>query len=277
MPQSIIQIEHISKCFHKKTVLNDITLSINKGDSIAFLGNNGSGKSTLLKIISGLMTVSSGEIKYSKELKFQYIPEHFPKMNLTAKEYILHMGHIEGLTDRDLEEKMNHLFQAFFMENMINIPMKHLSKGTLQKVGVIQALLDKPDVILLDEPLSGQDIKSQKQFISSMKEWNKAGITILMSCHELFLVNQLSNQIYELKNGALEEKSEGVIAKEEYDTLIFLRTCDDHLLPKSVMDFVLKVDYDKETVILLVPPNISNDVIITMLQNNFRLRAMNHV
>lgn len=277
MQQSIIQIEHLSKNFNRKSVLKDITLCVNKGDSIAFLGNNGSGKSTLLKIISGLMTVSAGHIVYSKDLRFQYIPEHFPKTNLTAKEYILHMGHMEGVRDSEIHYKMDQLFQEFFMESMINIPMKHLSKGTLQKVGVIQALLNKPDVILLDEPLSGQDIKSQQQFISRMKEWNQEGVTILMSCHELFLVNQISNHVYELKNGVLIEKSKGVAVEEEYDTLRFLKKSDDLLIPTSVKEITMKVDYDKDSIILLVPSDKSNEVLLAMLQNNYRLRGMNHV
>ena len=86
---------------------------------------------------------------------------------------------------------------------MIHIKMKYLSKGTLQKVGVMQALLSKPDVLLLDEPLSGQDIDSQKVFIKKMNELRHDNVTIIMSCHEPDLIERISDTVYCVDKGKI--------------------------------------------------------------------------
>lgn len=222
------------------------------------------------------MNVTSGKVKHVTNLKFQYIPEHFPKLNITAREFIMHMGSMEGLRDSGITKKSNELFHLFFMESMIDIPMKHLSKGTLQKVGVIQALLAEPDVILLDEPLSGQDIQSQNQFISIIKDWNNRGITVLMSCHEIFLVNQLSKHIFEINNGSLTRKLISIPNHQENDVLIFLKEKNNVILPMEVQKLIRKVEINETEIILLVSENNSNEVILKMLQSNFKIRSMNH-
>lgn len=84
--------------------------------------------------------------------------------------------------------------------------MKKLSKGTLQKVVVIQALLDKPDVLLLDEPLSGQDKESQAVFVEKVNDFRAKGTTIFMSCHDDWLVKAISNKVYTFSNGSMIRK-----------------------------------------------------------------------
>ncbi len=94
---------------------------------------------------------------------FHYIPEHFPKTDLTVFQYLAAMGGIDGLDREEAKQRENRRIADIFME-----PMKHLSKGSLQKVGVIQALLKAPDILLSDEPLSGQDRPSPKVFIEKV-------------------------------------------------------------------------------------------------------------
>ena len=193
MDPVLISLNAISKYFGRKLILKDINLEITPQKAIAFLGPNGSGKSTLLKIIAGLTTISSGAVNYAPQLKIAYIPENFPKIDLTPAEFIRALGSIGGLTPEQVSTSMTDLFQAFQMDDMRDVPIKHLSKGTIQKVAVIQALLTTPDVLLLDEPLSGQDIQSQQLFIRMVQELQQQGAATVMSCHERFLVNQLAN------------------------------------------------------------------------------------
>ena len=101
-------------------------------------------------------------------------------------------------------KKVEQLIDEFFLGKMKHTKMRDMSKGSLQKVGVIQALMAPHDVILLDEPLSGQDTDSQEVFISKMNELKKQGVTIFMSCHEKKLMDELSDHIYTIKNGKLE-------------------------------------------------------------------------
>lgn len=193
---------------------------MSQGQSAAFTGHNGSGKSTLLRLIGGLTNPTSGRIQYVRPLKINYIPEHFPKMGITSRRYILHMGLLEGMKKKEIQEKSSELFGEFFMESMQDIPMKHLSKGTLQKVDVIQALLSRPDVLLLDEPLSRQAAGSQNVFIAKVRELNSHGVTILMSCHENFLINRISDRVYEIRDGCLNAIALDGGTLAEYDIVI---------------------------------------------------------
>ena len=85
----MITLDNIVKQYNKKMVLNGISMTIEQGQSIAFTGHNGCGKSTLLKIISGLVRPTSGKVEYERPFLFHYVPEHFPKMNLTAEQYLI--------------------------------------------------------------------------------------------------------------------------------------------------------------------------------------------
>lgn len=202
MEGSLITLVDICKKYNSTYILKDVNISIKKGESIVFVGHNGTGKSTLLKMISGLVKPTEGHIDCNPQnLLFHYIPEHFPKFNMTAQEYIEHMCRIDGLYDQQQKEHAFQLFSDFFMESMIDIPMKHLSKGSLQKVGVIQALLCQPDVLLLDEPLSGQDTDSQNVFIDKMNEFRANHTTLIMSCHENNLIRKISDTIYQIHDG----------------------------------------------------------------------------
>jgi ABC-type multidrug transport system ATPase subunit len=271
---AIISLSNISKKFGRNEVLSNINLTIQKGQSIAFVGNNGSGKSTLLKIVCGLTNPTSGEVKCAKRLKFNYVPEHFPKMSITVKQYLTHMGLIEGMPENKVQEGIQELLKSFFMEQMTDSQMKHLSKGSLQKVAVIQALLSKPDVLLLDEPLSGQDVKSQRKFISMVKELNEQGVAILMSCHEMFLVNQLSSEAYEIKNMQLEPLDVTKYTDYDYDILSFEKPEMEANIPAVITEMIHKLDDNEGEIRMVVPREDSNQILMQMLQKGFKLRAM---
>jgi len=201
--KEIIRIEGLSKSYNFKTVLDRLDLSIYESQSIAFVGHNGCGKSTLLKLTARLIRPDRGQVVHRKKLLFHYVPEHFPKMNITARQYLTSMGLLDGLTAAEINEKIEELSAELFMADMISKPMKNLSRGTLQKVGVIQALLSKPQLLLLDEPLSGQDMDSQAVFIDKVNELRKQGVTVLMSCHEQHLIERVSDTVYRIENGRI--------------------------------------------------------------------------
>ncbi|HML48474.1 MAG TPA: ABC transporter ATP-binding protein, partial [Clostridia bacterium] len=192
MAEWVIRAQSISKAYGGRTLFHGIDLDIPRGRAIAFVGHNGTGKTTLLKLLAGLVAPSAGRVVRVEGLSTGYVPEHFPKMNLTALQYLRAMGGIEGLSGQEAGERSLALLRSFFMESMADVPMKHLSKGSLQKVGVAQALLRTPDVLLLDEPLSGQDADSQRVFVRRVKALIQGGTTVLLSCHEPFLVRRLA-------------------------------------------------------------------------------------
>lgn len=199
--EKLITLENVTKKYGGEIIIDSVSHTFYKGESIAFYGHNGCGKSTMLKLISGIIPISGGKLLYHEKLRFSYVPEKFAGMELEMIDYLRGVERMEGVepavTDRLIED--------FFLESMIHTRMDKLSKGSLQKVGVIQALMAPHQVILLDEPLSGQDADSQKVFLDKMNELRDQGITIFMACHEEKLIEALSDRVYTIERGRLLE------------------------------------------------------------------------
>ncbi|NRT80268.1 ATP-binding cassette domain-containing protein [Clostridium beijerinckii] len=268
----IIRIKNLVKKYDDRFIFDDVSLDIIKGESIALTGHNGMGKSTLIKILCGLTSITSGEVIRDKNLKFNYIPENFSPLNIKAGEYIKLIGEIEGISKDDFVKKTNYLYKEFNLENMINISMKNLSKGTLQKISVVQALLSKPDILLLDEPLSGQDSDSQKTFIRMVRELIKDGVTVIMSCHELFLIDQLSSRILQVKDSKIFEIKREDISSEKYASMTFYRKEVD----KSFVTQNIKGIYDyrenENYIEFKTKVSESNRVLVEMINNGYILK-----
>lgn len=199
--RELIKLENVSKQYDGRLVLDKVSLSVFENQSVAFTGHNGSGKSTILKIMAGLVNPTQGKVTQRGKLLFHYVPERFPVTNLTAGQYLKRMGEIDRIPRGEFNDRCQKLCRDFFVEEMLRSPMKNLSKGSLQKIGVIQALLKKPQVLLLDEPLSGQDTDSQQIFINKINELRTEGVTILMSCHEPYLIKSISDTVYVMDKG----------------------------------------------------------------------------
>ncbi len=273
MDRVLISLNAISKYFGRKLILKDINLEITAQSTIALLGPNGSGKSTLLKIIAGLAKISAGAVDYAPQLKIAYIPENFPKIDLTAGEFVKSIGLIGGLPQEKVSTRMQNLFQAFQMAEMTDVPIKHLSKGTIQKVAVIQALLTTPDVLLLDEPLSGQDIKSQKLFIQMVQELQQQGVATIMSCHERFLVSQLADHAYEISDHQLTPIDLSDLKAVEYDLLIFEAQVGQKI-ESNLQALIEQAEWDHNRLKLIVQSDHSDVVLKEMLKHQFKLRTM---
>lgn len=269
--ETLLTMTNLTKKYQNKTILNQVHLTVKKGDSIVFIGNNGMGKSTLLKIIAGLTRPTAGSISYAKKLSSQYIPEHFPKKNFTIEQYIQLMGKIDGCSAEEITEKANKLYQEFHLESMLNTPLKYLSKGSLQKVNVIQALLTPPDILLLDEPLSGQDATSQKVFINKILTLLKQEVTVIMSCHEPQLIAAISETIYEIDKGQLNKKTvKEAIAQPIYSITFYASKQNE--LPVICKNYQ-KIEKNTK-IIFTVPEDESDAFILSMLENNWSLRKM---
>lgn len=230
----MIELKEVAKYYDGRAIFDDVSLNLEEGTVTTFVGHNGCGKTTLLRVISGLVKKDGGEIKYPKKYKFSYIPDKMPAFNMSAYNYLKHMLDIEGLGNNSAAlDQMKILAEEFFVSNMLDKKMNQLSKGTLQKIGVIQALLTKTDVLLLDEPLSGQDADSQEVFIKKIKEVKQQGSIILLAAHEPDLIHSLSDNVYGIVDGKVilyadKPKTRYIIAAEKGE--------NSQVLPKDNMD-----------------------------------------
>ncbi|MDD6037396.1 MAG: ATP-binding cassette domain-containing protein, partial [bacterium] len=233
---NMIELKQVSKSYGEDVIFEDVNLKLEEGTVTCFIGNNGHGKSTLLKVISGLLTKSSGEIISNPNYRFAYVPEKFSAVNMRAGTYLNEMAAMDALySPVERKQIIAQLAAEFCLSDMLDKPMKKLSKGSLQKVVVIQALMRKPDVLLLDEPLSGQDVDSQQVFISKVKELKKNGAIILLSAHEEHLINSLSDFVYTIQNKHVtlykekEQRSYAIVAELTENVSETMTVCEKQL------------------------------------------------
>ena len=272
MISPIIKVEGLSKKFGKKIIFNEINLEFKRGESVAILGNNGTGKSTFLRMICGLANISGGKVVKDKNIKINYIPDNYSKLNLTIEEYMKAIGELEGLREEEYFKKIKELYKEFYLENMKDIPMKNLSKGTLQKVAVLQGLITKPDLLLLDEPLSGQDISSQENFIKIVRELIVKGVTVILCCHELFLVEQIASRVLKIENQEIIELENFKVETDIYKLMTFEKNgISDVQLELELKD--VEGYYEDDHILeIRAKRSKSNEILLKMLQRGYILK-----
>jgi ABC-type multidrug transport system ATPase subunit len=205
--KNIIEVKNISKSYGKNLVLDDISFTCTKGEAIAFKGANGCGKSTLLRILSQVTTPTSGKVILGdSDLKVTFIPDHYEKINIKVKVFLSQVTEIYQSIDN--QKRLDELIEMFRLETMLNTPLKYLSKGSLQKVAIIQALLCESDLLYMDEPLSGQDMLSKMYFVDQINEMKEKGTSIIMACHDKDLINEIADRVFYLEMGKIVSNNE---------------------------------------------------------------------
>lgn len=198
----IFHAELASKQIDGIKILQDITLSISQGEKVGIVGSNGSGKSSLLKLIGGIYEENTGKVKRA-QIGIGYVPEHFPEnIRFNIWDYLILMGKMNGTSKEELMNEIKKYAEIFAITDFLHTPLKKCSKGTKQKVGVIQALLKNPDLLLLDEPLTGLDEKSQHELLEQLTSLQKE-ITIIFTVHEPLLIEGLADRVIGIEAGKI--------------------------------------------------------------------------
>lgn len=210
----ILSLQNVTMEFLDKQVLKGINLDLYRGQIIGYIGPNGAGKSTTLKIMLGLLEGYGGRVEIFGEdiaksgpeykRKIGYVPESSDIYeNLTAAEYLTFIGELYGLERSHAEEKAKQLMAAFEMENVFHKRISSFSKGMRQKVLIISSVLHDPDLIFLDEPLSGLDANSVIMMKEILEKLAESGKTIFYSSHIMDVVEKISNRIVLLVDGQI--------------------------------------------------------------------------
>lgn len=210
--ERVLSLTNLTMDYGAKRVLDGIDLEIFQGQIIGYIGPNGAGKSTTVKIMLGLIDdykgkvelfgqdISDGNPDYKRRIG--YVPENAEAYdNLTASEYLIFTGELYGMERDDAEDKALRLMKEFDLEDMYHKRLSSFSKGMKQKVLIISSLLHDPDLLFLDEPLSGLDANSIMIIQEVLVQLASQGKTIFYSSHIMDLVEKISNRIVLLVKG----------------------------------------------------------------------------
>ena len=208
----MIQTEKLSKSYGNKTALIDLDLRVEPGEILGFLGPNGAGKSTTVKILTGLMPAGSGraivagydiaEQPLEVKKRIGYVPEQPALYDaLTADEYLDVIGCLYHVEPAAAKARREELLQLFDLSPVKHQRLKEFSKGMRQKVVIASALLHRPDVLILDEPLDGLDANTALVMKELLRKLAAQGKTIMFSSHILEVVERICTRIFIIDKG----------------------------------------------------------------------------
>lgn len=209
----MISVEHLTKYYGEHLAVDDVSFEITEGHVYGFLGPNGAGKSTTMNIITGCLSATDGKVlidgydifeqPYEAKKRIGYLPEHPPLyMNESPLEYLRFVGEAKGLHGEELAEQVNKVIEKTGISNVCNRRISTLSKGYKQRVGIAQALLGNPKVIILDEPTVGLDPIQIIEIRDIIKELGKTH-TVIFSSHILSEVQTICDRILMIAKGRL--------------------------------------------------------------------------
>lgn len=207
---NILELSHVSKRFGSKQVLQDVTFTVPEKCIFGFIGRNGAGKTTTMKSILGLLQIDSGEIticgdkvSYGQNLTNRHIgylpdvPEFYSYMN--AREYLRLCGEITGMKSSDIKSRSDELLELVGLANEKH-RIKGYSRGMKQRLGIAQALIHKPKLLICDEPTSALDPVGRKEILDILSA-AKEQTSVLFSTHILSDVEKISDRIALLEGG----------------------------------------------------------------------------
>jgi ABC-2 type transport system ATP-binding protein len=214
--QNVLEVKNLVKRFHigffrtRVDAVRSVSFHVQKGEIFGLLGPNGAGKTTTIKTLMGLIRPTGGEISIfdgdfkdpEVRRKVGYLPENpYFHEYLTPRELLAFHGRLAGLSKPEIEDRTDHLIAHVGLAEAANRPLRKFSKGMLQRVGLAQALLASPELLVLDEPMSGLDPLGRKFVTDLMTTLNDGGTTILFSSHILSDVERLCDRVVILNKG----------------------------------------------------------------------------
>ncbi|NJP06852.1 MAG: ABC transporter ATP-binding protein [Chloroflexaceae bacterium] len=206
-----IEIDHLRKSYSHHIALNKITIRIRQGEVYGLLGPNGAGKTTLLQVLLGFLKPSGGQVRLfgrsdrnNMRHRIGYLPEMARyRGGNTPEEYLRFLGRLSDMSGTWLQQQVWQQLHRVGLESVADRPIASFSRSMLQRMGIAQALLAGPDLLLLDEPISGLDSAGQRDMLELLADMRSQGYTMLICSHYLEQVEPLCDRIGLIANGRL--------------------------------------------------------------------------
>ena len=205
----MLKVENITKYYNKTKAVDNLSFTVEKGEIFGLLGENGAGKTTTFRIILGLINASSGKvtldgkkIDYSLTDKIGYVTEERSLLTkMTVKDQILLYGVLKGMSEDNILKEMRKWLKKFQILDYENRKIKELSKGNQQKIQFIAAVINKPKLLILDEPFSGLDPINVEMLKKAIIELQETGCSIIFSSHQMEQIEDFCEKLVILSHG----------------------------------------------------------------------------
>jgi ABC-2 type transport system ATP-binding protein len=261
---SIVAADHLSKWYGQVIGLNDVSVAVPPGIT-GLLGPNGAGKSTFMKLITGQLKPSKGDITVLGEriwgnpalyFRIGFCPEQDAFYDrMTGLEWVSALVRLNGVSERRAAEMAHHALEAVDLLDAANKKIGAYSKGMRQRVKMAQALAHDPDLLILDEPLAGMDPIARRRTIRMIKEWGRAGKSIIVSSHILHEIESMTANILLINQGRI--LAEGNVHQirdliDEHPHTVYIKADETRALARQFLayDDVLSLKFEHEAVVV---------------------------
>ena len=284
----LLELKHLRKFFATQKAVDDISLTIEKGQIFGLLGPNGAGKTTLIRMITGIFYPDEGEIIFDGK-KFDplkdianigYMPEErglYKKMKIG--EQTLYLAQLKGLSKADANVKIREWFAKFDMQSWWNKKVEDLSKGMSQKLQFVTTVLHEPKLIILDEPFSGLDPVNTNLIKDEIYQLAKKGATVIFSTHRMEQVEEICDHIALVNKG--QKILDGTVKdiKQQFKENLFRVSFSDRILPEHLAIHLFEVKHksDREITIKVDHGYTNNDVLDYFIHKGLPIESFNEI
>ena len=224
-----IEASHLIKRFGSVTAVNDVSLAVRGGEIFGFLGPNGAGKTTTMRLLTGVLTPDSGDVRingidihrHPLEAKMQMgvIPENSTVYgDMSAEQNLRLSGQMYGIPRAEREKRIDELLSRMGLFEKRKLPVRSFSKGMKQRVSIACAIIHRPPVLLLDEPTSGLDVQSRRLVIDTIRDMNEQGSTIFLTTHNIEEANTLCQTVCIINKGKIVAQDSPERLRKMFDT-----------------------------------------------------------
>jgi ABC-2 type transport system ATP-binding protein len=285
---ALLEVQHLRKYFATQKAVDDISLSIEKGQIFGLLGPNGAGKTTLIRMITGIFYPDEGNIIFDGK-KFDpindiahigYMPEErglYKKMKIG--EQTLYLAQLKGLSKAEATKKIKEWFIKFDMYSWWNKKVEDLSKGMSQKLQFVTTVLHEPKLIILDEPFSGLDPVNTNLIKDEIYNLSKRGATIIFSTHRMEQVEEICDHIVLVNKG--QKILDGTVnqIKQNFKENLFKVSFGNKLLPEHVATYLFEViqKTENELVIKRDPGSTNNEILNYFISHGLQVQSFNEL
>lgn len=275
----IINIENLSKEYNGTLVVDNINLKIKKGEIFGLLGPNGAGKSTIILTLLGLTEPTSGSIKVRgfnstrEPLKVKQITGYLPEKvgfyeDMTAGQNLRYTAELNGINYKEIDEKIDEVLKIVGLSKNKNQPVNQFSKGMKQRLGIADVLIKDPQIVILDEPTEGLDVKVANQILDTILDLNKKkNITFVLSSHQLNLMQKICPKVGILSKGKLigegsiDELGRKIFGGGKYRIDIELSSVTSELIDKlKKIDGVISINQVDSTIQVICDKDVRHDI-----------------
>lgn len=290
-----VSMQNVTKKYNNLYALHNVSLDIKEGEVFGYIGPNGAGKTTTMKILVGLLSDFHGEVKIGNyKIPAQrneihkllgYLPQNVAFQEWrTVKDSLKIFGKLSNLNDQEIKKRISEVLDLLDLVEVRDKKISKLSGGTTQKVGLAQALLHNPKLLILDEPLNGLDPLSRQKFKEIVKKLSSEGTTILFSSHILSDVQDVADVIGILNHGkllqygSLNQLKQGLLTPKTIEVL--LSTPSDQWQELGKISGIKTIEQTDKTKLTLTfqsevdPDDAINSVIKVIINLGMRLRGI---